>query len=186
MTALLWLAGAILLAELSPDRRARGAAVLLACVAGTTLPDLDLSLGLVHRSILTHGPLLPALLLLVPRWRAAAAGLALGVGLHLAADTFPNAMTGYATVKLPFAGSIGRTASYLWLGINALLATVAGAALLARDFPPRWMLGLLGGSAAIGVAYLFVTDGGWPALAVYAAFGWLAVRNRKQGLPSRN
>lgn len=181
MTAVLWLAGAILLAELSRHRAACAGAVLLACLSGTTLPDLDLSLGLVHRSILTHGPLLPALLLLgPPRWRPAAAGLALGIGLHVAADTFPNAMTGYATVKLPFAGSIGATASYLWLAANALALTIAGGVLLARLFPPKWLAGLLAGSAAIGIAYLFVTDGGWPALGIYAAFGWLAVRQRKQ------
>ncbi|MCG7349185.1 hypothetical protein [Sphingomonas sp. ACRSK] len=181
MTAVLWLAGAILLAELSRHRAACAGAVLLACLSGTTLPDLDLSLGLVHRSILTHGPLLPALLLLgPPRWRPAAAGLALGIGLHVAADTFPNAMTGYATVKLPLAGSIGATASYLWLAANALALTIAGGMLLAREFPPKWLAGLLAGSAAIGIAYLFVTDGGWPALGIYAAFGWLAVRQRKQ------
>jgi hypothetical protein len=181
MTAVLWLAGAILLAEVSRHRAICAAAVLLACISGTTLPDLDLSLGLVHRSILTHGPLLPALLLLgPPRWRVVAAGLALGIGLHVAADSFPNAMTGYATVKLPFAGSIGATASYAWLALNALGLSIAGAVLLAREFPPRWCVGLLAASAAIGIAYLFVTDGGWPALGVYAAFGWLAVRQRKR------
>jgi hypothetical protein len=181
MTALLWLASAILLAEVSRHRGAGAAAVLLACVSGTTLPDLDLSLGLVHRSILTHGPLLPVLLLLgPPRWQPVAAGLALGIGLHVAADTFPNAMTGYATVKLPFAGSIGVSVSYLWLAVNALALSIAGGVLLARLFPPKWVLGLVAGSAAIGIAYLFVTDGGWPALGVYAAFGWLAVRQRRQ------
>ncbi|MBR8591667.1 hypothetical protein KD918_19910, partial [Acinetobacter baumannii] len=58
--------------------------------------------------------------------------------------------------------------------------TIAGGMLLAREFPSKWLAGLLAGSAAIGIAYLFVTDGGWPALGIYAAFGWLAVRQRKQ------
>ena len=35
------------------------------------------------------------------------------------------------------------------------------------------------GMAGIGIAYLMVADGGWPALGVYAALGWLAVRRRK-------
>ena len=83
-------------------------AVVLAAWAGTTLPDIDQFLPLDHRSALTHS-LLPAAL--AWRWRAAAAGLALGLGLHLSADLFPNAMQGFATVKLPFAGSIGWEAS---------------------------------------------------------------------------
>src|SRR3712207_9575641 len=49
---------------------------------------------------------------------------------HLAADVFPNGMTGYATVKLPFAGSIGSGASYAWLAVNALGAAFLGGWLL--------------------------------------------------------
>jgi hypothetical protein len=99
-------------------RRQEGAAtgmllLALAFIIGLALPDLDFALPFVtHRSALTHG-VLPALLVW---WRARGpapvAGVALGTGLHLAADTFPNAMIGYATVKLPFAGSIGATWSH--------------------------------------------------------------------------
>lgn len=183
MTALLWLSGAIALVEWARGRWAAAGAVLLACIAGTTLPDLDLPLPLDHRSALTHSVLVPAILLLprFARWRAATAGLAIGMGLHLAADVFPNAMTGYALVKLPLFGAIGRTGSYLWLAANALLCTAGGAVLLATRFPARALVPLALALAAIGVAYLFVTDGGWPALAVYGAFGWLAVRRRKLG-----
>jgi hypothetical protein len=104
------------------------AALLLAAVAGLTFPDLDQSLPFFdHRSALTHS-VLAALILTARRWLVpVAAGLALGLALHLAADCFPEAMRGYATVKVPFAGSLGGW-SYLWLGANA----AAGAWLFGR------------------------------------------------------
>jgi membrane-bound metal-dependent hydrolase YbcI (DUF457 family) len=151
-------------------------ALLLCMVAGLTLPDLDQPLPLDHRSALTHS-IAPALLALARRWaRPVAAGLALGLGLHLAADVFPNAMVGFATVKLPFAGSIGSDASYFWLGANALACTALGGWLLARavEAPLLRLLALLV-ICLIGVSYLVGVDGGWPALAIYLAAGWFAL-----------
>lgn len=150
----------------------------MAGIAGTTLPDLDLLLPVGHRSALTHSLLPIALALFAAHWRPVAAGLAIGIGLHLAADSFPNAMRGYATVKLPGVGSIGATASYVWLGVQAVVASVAGAVLLAASLPLRAAMVAAAALAMIGIAYLFATDGGWPALTIYAAFGWLAVRHR--------
>lgn len=151
-------------------------AVPFAALAGTTLPDLDVALGLGHRSGLTHALLLPAVLALKPRWWPVAAGLALGVGLHLSADCFPDSMRGFATVKWPGAGSIGPWWSYLWLGLNAVACLALGTWLLARE--ARWgeTLVVLGAVAVIGVGYLWVTDGGWPALLVFTAAGWAVVR----------
>ena len=147
-------------------------AALAAFVVGLGLPDLDQMLPLPHRSALTHS-IVPTLLLLARReWRTLAGGVGIGSGVHLAADTFPNAMVGFATVKLPLVGSLGATASYAWLATNALLAALIGASVLAGQLPRRagWpvALALLAGS----IAYLFVTDGGWPALGVLAAGGW--------------
>lgn len=152
-------------------------ALLLCVVAGLTLPDVDQPLPLDHRSALTHS-IAPALLALARRWaRPVAAGLALGLGLHLAADVFPNAMIGFATVKLPFAGSIGSDASYLWLFANALACTALGGWLL-RDAvrPPLLRVLSLLAITLIGLSYLLGVDGGWPALAIYLAAGWLALR----------
>lgn len=179
MDALLFLLIAALLAH-AAGRRAELAllAIPFAALAGTTLPDLDLALGLGHRSALTHG-VLPVLVALArPGWRPVAIGLALGIGLHLSADAFPNAMRGYATVKLPGAGSIGATASYLWLAGNALASVAIGAWLLAR-FTSRGRAALvLGVVAVLGVGYLVATDGGWPALLVYTGAGAVLVRRR--------
>jgi len=153
-------------------------AALAAFVLGLGLPDLDQMLPLPHRSALTHS-ILPALLLMTRReWRTLAGGVGVGIGVHLAADTFPNAMVGFATVKLPLAGALGATASYAWLASNALLAAVIGAGVLAEQLPRRagWPVALT--MAAASVAYLLVTDGGWPALGVLAAGGWTRWRWR--------
>lgn len=179
MDALLFLIVAALLTHAS-ERRADLAllAIPFAALAGTTLPDLDLVLGLGHRSGLTHS-VLPLLVALVrPGWRPVAIGLALGVGLHLSADAFPNAMRGYATVKLPGSGSIGARYSYLWLAANALAALAAGTVLLAR-FTTRGRVALvLAVVAVLGIGYLYATDGGWPALLIFTGTGVALVRRR--------
>lgn len=179
LVSLLWLVAAIVLADRSPRPWIQAVAVVCAGIAGTTLPDLDLLLPIGHRSGLTHSLLPLALALFATRWRPVMAGLAIGIGLHLAADSFPNAMRGFAMVKLPAVGSLGATGSYAWLGVQALVATLAGAVLLAAALPIRLALLTAAILAMVGSAYLFATDGGWPALMVYAAFGWLAIRQRR-------
>lgn len=179
MDALLFLAVAALLTH-AANRRAELAllAIPFAALAGTTLPDLDLALGLGHRSGLTHS-VLPLLVALArPGWRPVAIGLALGIGLHLSADVFPNAMRGFATVKLPGVGSIGARYSYFWLAGNALAALSAGTLLLG-SFTTRGRAALvLAVVAIVGVAYLFATDGGWPALLIFTGTGVALVRRR--------
>lgn len=157
------------------------AAVPIAALAGTTLPDLDMSLGLGHRSGLTHSLLPIAIACARPGWRPVAAGLALGIGLHLSADVFPNGMRGFATVKLPGAGSIGAAGSYGWLALNALAALGIGTAFLLHLASARVAAAILLVVAVIGVGYLYVTDGGWPALLVFTGAGWAVVRRRSLG-----
>jgi hypothetical protein len=158
---------------------AAGPAVLLAAWAGTTFPDIDQVLPLGHRSALTHSVLPAALACLWRRGLALAAGLALGIGLHLSADLFPQAMRGFATVKLPFVGSIGWQASYIWFAVNAFASMTLGAVLLSRITGAKFALPLLAGVALIGVAYLLSVDGGWWALAMFGGTGWVALRKRK-------
>lgn len=152
------------------------AAVVAAAWAGTTLPDLDLSLGLGHRSALLHSVLPIAAAAADRRTWPVAAGLGLGIGLHMAADLFPNGMRGYATIKVPLWGSIGAGASYLWIAVNAGAALAAGAWLLGRITAPGVAGLTLVAVGAVGVAYLLRTDGGWWALALFAGLGWLALR----------
>ena len=180
MQAILFLLIAVGLATVAVRSSATAPlAILAAAWAGTTLPDLDLHLGLDHRSALTHS-ILPAVLACWRRYvPTVAAGLALGIGLHLSADLFPNAMRGFATVKLPGAGSIGSDASYLWFAVNAALALIGGTALVALVTPPRVAALVLAAVVLIGLLYLYRTDGGWWALMLFAGLAWLITRRRR-------
>ena len=161
-------------------------AVVAAAWLGTTLPDCDLSLGLGHRSGLTHSVLPVAACAWRRRWRAVAAGLALGIALHLSADLFPNAMRGFALVKLPMVGALDARETYGWLFVNAGLALAAGAWLVVATHPPAQALAAFGAVAAIGLVYLFRTDGGWWVLAlVGGAIGAWSWAKRSALLRSR-
>lgn len=179
--AILIALAALLLLRFAPAEMRGGMlaalALLLCLFAGLTLPDADQWLPLDHRSGFTHSAL-PALLALLARWaRPAAAGLALGIGLHLSADFFPEAMTGFATIKLPLAGSIGPGWSYAWIGGNALLCGWIGALAADRELRnPMLRLLVLVAIVLVGLTYLIAVDGGWPALAFLGVAGWLAVR----------
>lgn len=167
----------------APAARVRGQAAALAALLtlvafaiGLTLPDVDLVLPLRHRSALTHS-LLPALLLCArPAWRPVACGTAGGTGLHLAADVFPNAMTGFALVKMPLLGTLGAGWSYAWLAANAVAAVALAVLLGWRLHTAEWRWPVAAVGTGGGVFYLFVTDGGWPVLAlvggVIAAVTW--------------
>ena len=102
-------------------------ALVIGLIIGFQLPDLDQRLPfLVHRSIITHGLLIPlGLFWLVwadRSWRGAGiAGLALATAVHLAFDLFPVAWLGYALITLPFVGSIGAAFSMLWLALSIIV-----------------------------------------------------------------
>lgn len=181
LTSLLLLVFVAILADIGLTRPwVLAAAVVVAAWLGTTLPDCDLSLGLGHRSGLTHSVLPVAACAWRVRWRAVAAGLALGIALHLAADLFPNAMRGFALVKLPGVGALDVGESYGWLFANAALALLAGVALVVATHPPRLALAAFGAVAVVGVAYLFRTDGGWWVLALVGGAGGLALYARRR------
>lgn len=93
---------------------------------GIVVPDVDLAIPFVpHRSGLTHSVLVPVVLLAyVPAWqRHLIAGMALGIAIALAADLFPAHWhwTGFATIHLPLAGSLGPW-SPVWLAAQVVLA----------------------------------------------------------------
>ena len=113
----------------SPD--ALALAIGVACFAifaigawlGSRFPDIDLQFKafLPHRSIVTHGCAIPALLfvgtiLTELEWaRLFVAGFSAGVGLHLAFDLFPQNWKGLALIYVPKVGFWSRTLSVVWL-----------------------------------------------------------------------
>jgi hypothetical protein len=93
--------------------------LLLALLLGLRLPDLDQQLQfLVHRSILTHGFLVPlGVFLLIYRDKTASPrflsmGFSLAAVTHLCFDLFPRAWIGFALIHIPFRGRSSAVSSY--------------------------------------------------------------------------
>ena len=109
-------------------------------VVGEWLPDVDQSLGfLLHRSIVTHGPLVPLLLFLIAansnriplRWFSL--GVSLGFAVHLGFDLFPKGWQGYALISVPFHGWTSPWFSIVWMA-GGLLCCAYVAARLTRGY----------------------------------------------------
>ena len=104
---------------------------LFAFCLGLKVSDVDLyTRGLVHRSILTHSVLIPLLLLYTGKY-AVVSGLALGMSIHLLADSFPKAWVGGALINVPWYGSIGRWSPW-WLMTNSVLCLILGVMVLPK------------------------------------------------------
>lgn len=110
---------------------------------GLNFPDIDLSLMFIlsHRSILTHGIILPLIfyIYLVKKSKIDKtlidifyAGILLGITIHLLADLVPKAYIGYALIKLPFNISIGKELSILWMSSNVLAALIITTDLISK------------------------------------------------------
>ena len=116
---------------------------LVAVVAGAWIglkfPDVDQRTDLLlHRSIITHGPLLPLIGYMLlrgvrhPPARMFAMAVCLGFTVHLAFDLFPVGWAGYALISIPIYGWVPSGVSILWIGAGAILC-VYWAVRLVRD-----------------------------------------------------
>ena len=107
---------------------------LLALIAGLAIgdwfPDIDQKTGLLlHRSIVTHGPLVPLIVFAAAsgsrsvqiRWFAL--GLTLGVAIHLAFDLFPSSWSGFALISVPSHGWTASWFSWTWIAISTVACT---------------------------------------------------------------
>ena len=124
--------------------------------AGLELPDCDQRIDLLlHRSIVTHGPLIPLCLFWTLKdvrysWvRLFVMYVCLGFMVHMAFDLFPARWSGYALISIPLYGRIPAWASVLWLAGTSLLSAYL-AARLARRFEEATLLAV--GAVAIFVA----------------------------------
>ena len=96
--------------------------------AGLKLPDVDQRTDLLlHRSILTHGPLVPLVVYILVRnarrlsVRTFPMFLCLGFVVHLSFDLFPRARMGYALISIPAYGWLPPVLSIAWMSASALL-----------------------------------------------------------------
>lgn len=137
-----------------------GLAALLAGLAvGDWFPDIDQKTSLLlHRSIVTHGPLVPLIVFAAAsgsrsiqiRWFAL--GLTLGVAIHLSFDLFPDGWSGFALISVPSYGWTSPWLSWIWIVVSTVTCTFLGL---------RLVRGVLDGS-------LFL-------LSLVLAFGYIAV-----------
>lgn len=94
---------------------------------GLKLPDFDQRTDLLlHRSIITHGPLAPMVLFVLLRnarsnsIRLFPMFVCLGMVVHLAFDLFPRAWWGYALISVPVYGWLPAWLSIFWMACSAL------------------------------------------------------------------
>ena len=105
-------------------------ALLVGIVVGDWFPDVDQKTSLLlHRSIVTHGPLVPLIVFAaasatrsIPlRWFAM--GLTLGVAIHLSFDLFPSSWSGFALISVPSYGWTASWFSWTWVAISTVACT---------------------------------------------------------------
>ena len=148
--------------------------LLAGLVLGERLPDVDQRTDfLLHRSILTHGLLLPMVLfwlaagIRATQMRLFVAGFSAGVGVHLCYDLFPKAWVGYALIAVPVVGWTHQAVSWLWIALS-IICSLYFAMRLVRN-------GVQGLALAVGALGLFAyagvdEDGLWgPALSMMIA-----------------
>jgi hypothetical protein len=127
-------------------------ALLFGLVVGEKFPDVDQRTNLLlHRSIITHGLLMPLLLYAAAsrtQWapfRWFSMGVSLGVAVHLSFDLFPRAWSGFALVSIPVYGWLPAVVSWVWIAVSGVTCVYL-AGKLARNIGESglFMLGLAG------------------------------------------
>ena len=95
---------------------------------GSWFPDIDQKIRyLRHRSVVTHGFLMPATMLVglgvtrVDRVDWFIAGFSVGVAVHLAFDLFPESWRGYALITIPGFGAMSKVVAMAWLTISVFV-----------------------------------------------------------------
>lgn len=146
--------------------------VLAAAVyIGLKFPDVDQRVGfLLHRSIITHGPLLPLLAFAFalgdnPVQRRLGMGIGIGFAVHMAFDLFPRAWQGYALISLPVYGWTPPVFSWIWISATMLISFGLAIKLCRNALDVVFLL------VAVLTAFLFVAPNEnalWYPLAVTA------------------
>ena len=117
------------------------AALVLGLAVGNWFPDIDQKTDLlVHRSIVTHGPLLPIIVVGVAsvmrttavRWIAL--GLAIGLAVHLSFDLFPKGWSGFALISVPGYGWTAPWFSGAWIAISTVFCAYLAIRLVKNGF----------------------------------------------------
>ena len=142
--------------------------LLLALLLGLNLPDLDHQVSfLVHRSIITHGFLVPlGVFLAVYREKMASPrflsmGFSLAAVTHLCFDLFPRAWVGFALIHIPLWGRSNAIFSWLWISLSIIICLYLTFVLI------QTLVDILLALGSLGVAFIFYASTQpdfWPAL----------------------
>ena len=152
---------------------------IIGLVLSVQLPDIDQSTDLLtHRSILTHGPLIPIVLFAIAspsksipiRWFAMS--VSIGFVVHLAFDLFPHGWLGYALIHIPAYGRAPAVFSLAWIAMSVILCAYLSARLARR--PLETILFILGIIGIFGNAALH-EDALWGPAATVAAAAIIAL-----------
>ena len=142
--------------------------LLLALLLGLNLPDIDHRFSFrVHRSIITHGFLMPlGVFLIIAKEKATTTrffsmGFNLAVITHLCFDLFPRAWLGFALIHIPGWGRTSALFSWLWISLSIIICFYLTLVLISDLLDMVLVLG------SLGVAFSFYASTQavlWPAL----------------------
>ena len=110
--------------------------VVVGLHCGIGMPDIDQQTDLLlHRSIITHSPLIPLILLLLASrigfgLYAFAMGVSIGFAVHHAFDLFPTGWAGYALISIPFYDWTPWLFSWIWIAFSICACTYLAARLV--------------------------------------------------------
>lgn len=132
--------------------------LLFGLTAGAIFPDFDQRIPfLVHRSMVTHGMLLPLVLFSWSRFRPQlhwvrnlSAGFCATLAVHLSFDLFPWLWKGFALIHIPGYGRSSPEFSWIWITVSLVVcAYLAASSILSSA---EIIVTLIGIGIAIGFA----------------------------------
>ena len=128
--------------------------VLVGLHCGIVMPDIDQRTDwLLHRSIITHSPLIPVIVVLLALrigfgLYTFAMGVSIGFAVHHAFDLFPTGWAGYALISTPFYGWTPWLFSWIWIAFTTLACAYLAARLVQGRLDRLWYL--------LGFIYIFI------------------------------
>ncbi len=147
---------------------------------GLNLADIDLQLPfLFHRSILTHGFLIAAILYGIVRskksdaLRLFALGFYLSSAIHLAFDLFPRSWQGYALITVPVYGRTSAAFSWLWIALSIVVCLYLALVLMENGYE------IITAAAALFIAFSYYATTEriyWSALLTLLIASIIAIR----------
>ena len=128
--------------------------VVVGLHCGIVMPDIDQRTSLLlHRSIFTHSPLIPVIVVLLALriglgLHAFAMGVSIGFSVHHAFDLFPRGWQGAALIGVPFYGWTPPLFSWIWIAFTLFACAYLAARLVEGRLDRLWYL--------LGFIYIFI------------------------------